>query len=195
MLASVAVGTAQILTGSAAEGREVIERVRREAEANHWLNMRTATDGPLGVAMVLNGEVGAGIRWLSNFVRNGQVEPGTRNTGELAALALADIYISLREGGRRMPLAMLIRNLVPIIRAWIKAPAEAEHLLDDLARSPFYDPNSIFHARIAFHRGRLCALRKRPSLAREHFERARTLALGQNAEILCAKIDAALAAL
>jgi hypothetical protein len=199
MLGRVAMGTALVLTGRVAEGRDMITRVRGEAEANHWIYLFTATDGPLGVAQVLSGEVKAGMSWLHAFVRRGELvserEPGTRNTAELAGLALAEVYISMLEGGRRMPLRMLLKNLVPLVVARIRASAEAERLLDNVMRSPFYDPNGMFRARIEFNLGRLQLVRKRPDLARPHLERAKAAASAQKAEIIGAKIDAALASL
>jgi len=46
-----------------AEGMETNSSARREAEANRWLALFAATDGPLlGVAMVLAGKIGAGLR-------------------------------------------------------------------------------------------------------------------------------------
>jgi DNA-binding winged helix-turn-helix (wHTH) protein/class 3 adenylate cyclase len=199
MLGRVAMGTALVLTGRVAEGRDMITRVRGEAEANHWIYLFTATDGPLGVAQVLSGEVKAGMSWLHAFVRRGELvserEPGTRNTAELAGLALAEVYISMLEGRRRMPLRMLLKNLVPLVVARIRASAEAERLLDNVMRSPFYDPNGMFRARIEFNLGRLQLVRKRPDLARPHLERAKAAASAQKAEIIGAKIDAALASL
>jgi hypothetical protein len=195
----VAMGAALVLTGRVAEGRSIILRMRAEAEAHQWLYLFTATDGPIGVAMVLSGEVKAGLSWLHAFIRRGELiskrEPGTRNTAELAGLALAEVYISMLEGGRQMPLRMLLKNFLPLVVARIRASGEAERLLNSLIRSPFYDPNGMFRARIEFNLGRLQLVRKRTDLARAHLERARTAALAQKASNFVAKIDAALSTL
>ena len=195
----VAMGAALVLTGRVAEGGDIIKRMRAEAEAHHWLYAFTATDGPLGVAKVLSGEVKAGLSWLHGFIRRGELasrrEPGTRNTAELAGLALAEVYISMLEGGRRVPLRVLLKNLVPLVVARIRASREAERLLDSVMRSPFYDPNGMFRGRIEFNLGRLQLVRKRPDLARAHLERARAAALAQKANNILAKIDTALASL
>jgi hypothetical protein len=140
LMGRVAMGAALVLTGRVAEGRDIIMRMRAEAEAHHWLYAFTATDGPLGVAKVLSGEVKAGLSWLHAFIRRGELaskrEPGTRNTAELAGLALAEVYISMLEGGRRMPLRMLLKNLVPLVVARIRASREAERLLDSVIAVP-----------------------------------------------------------
>jgi class 3 adenylate cyclase len=199
LMGRVAMGAALVLTDRVAEGRKIIVRMRAEAEAHHWLYSFTATDGPLGVAMILSGEVRAGLSWLHAFIRRGELasklEPGTRNTAELAGLALAEVYISMLEGRRRMPLRMLLKNLVPLVVARIRASGEAQRLLENVMRSPFYDPNGMFRARIEFNLGRLQLVRKRPDLARPHLERARAAALAQKAKNIVAKIDAALVSL
>lgn len=199
LMGRVAMGAAMVLTGQVAEGRKIITQMRAEAEAHHWLYTFTATDGPLGVAKILSGEVRAGLSWLHAFIRRGELasrlEPGIRNTAELAGLALAEVYLSMLEGGRRMPLRMLLKNLVPLMAARIRAVGQVERLLDNVARSPFYDPNGMFHARIEFNRGRLLLVRKRPDLARAHLERARAAALAQKARNIVTKIDAALVSL
>jgi class 3 adenylate cyclase len=199
LMGHVAMGAALVLTGRVAEGRSIILRMRAEAEAHQWLYLFTATDGPLGVAMVLSGEVRSGLSWLHAFIRRGELasrrEPGTRNTAELAGLALAEVYISMLEGGKRMPLRMLLKNLVPLVVARIRASGEAQRLLENVMRSPFYDPNGMFRARIEFNLGRLQLVRKRADLARAHLERARVAALAQKARNIVAKIDAALASL
>ena len=199
LMGRVAMGAVMIFTGRVAEGRDIVVRMRAEAEAHHWLYAFTSTDGPLGVAMVLSGEVKAGLSWLHSFIRRGELaskqEPGTRNTAELAGLALSEVYISMLEGGKRMPLRLLLKNLVPLVLARIRASGEAERLLDNMMRSPFYDPNGMFRARIELNLGRLQLVRKRPDLARAHLERARGAALAQQANNIVAKIDAALASL
>jgi len=199
LMGRVAMGAAMVLTGHVAEGRKIITQMRAEAEAHHWLYTFTATDGPLGVAKILGGEVRAGLSWLHAFIRRGELasiqEPGTRNTAELAGLALSEVYLSMLEGGRRMPLRMLLKNLVPLVLARIRAAGQVERLLDNVARSPFYDPNGMFHARIEFNLGRLELVRKRPDLARAHLERARAAAIAQKAKNIVMKIDAALVSL
>lgn len=199
LMGRVAMGAALVLTGRVTEGRNIIVRMRAEAEAHHWFYLFTATDGPLGVAMVLSGQVREGLSWLHAFIRRGELasrrEPGTRNTAELAGLALAEVYISMLEGGKRMPLRMLLKNLVPLVVARIRASREAERLLNSVMRSPFYDPNGMFRARLEFNLGRLQLVRKRPELARAHLERARAAALAQKAKNIVAKIDTALVSL
>ena len=100
LMGRVAMGAVMIFTGRVAKGRDIVVRMRAEAEAHHWLYAFTSTDGPLGVAMVLSGEVKAGLSWLHSFVRRGELaskqEPGTRNTADWRAGSVRGLHFDAR---------------------------------------------------------------------------------------------------
>ena len=194
MMGSVVMANAQILSGSVAEGMALNRRVRDEAEANHWSHLFSAIDGPLGVAMVLSGRIKDGLSWLAAFVRRDEGE-GELVGADLARLFLAEIYLSLLVGDRRPSWRVVARNALPLIKARLQAAVEVERLLGAALRNPFFSPNGIFRARIEFNLGRFHRARRRLDLAREHFQRARAAASAQKAEVICAKIDAALGCL
>jgi class 3 adenylate cyclase/DNA-binding winged helix-turn-helix (wHTH) protein len=194
IMGSMVTATAQIRTGAVKEGLALMRHVRDEIAANDWTYLFVATDGPLGLGMMLSGRLGAGLAWLKAFVRRVEAEHPVAGT-DFARLLLAQAYVAITCDNRRPSLAFLARNLFPLIRARLAGLVEAERLLRLARRNPMYSPEGIFECRIEFALGRIALARKRADLAREHLRRAQNIASNQNAGILRAKIESVLAAI
>jgi hypothetical protein len=79
------------------------------------------------------------------------------------------------------------------MRAKLTGLAEAERLLGLVRRNPMFSPEGIIAGRTELALGRIALARKRADLAREHLQRARRIAVHQNAAILLATIESVLA--
>ncbi len=194
IMGSMVTATAQIRTGAVREGLALMRRVRHEIAANDWTYLFVATDGPLGLGMMLSGRLGAGLSWLKAFVKRVEAEQPVAGT-DFARLLLAQAYVAITCDNRRLSLAFLVRNLFPLIRVRLTGLEEAERLLMLARRNPMYSPEGILECRIEFALGRIALARKRADLAREHLRRAQNIANNQNAGILRAKIESVLAAI
>lgn len=191
MHGSVIIGYAQIATGKVAEGAALIGRVRDEALANQWLYMLTGIEVPIGLAMVLSGEIAKGLSRLNALVGTYGNVAGT----DLGRLLLAEIYTTLLLGERRPPFGVFVKNFFAVVKARIMASRKAERLLNVALKNPHFSEQGIFRARIELQFGRLYRARKEPEVARVHLERAHAIASEQDAPKLLARIEAELARL
>ena len=57
-------GTAMVLGGQVSAGLDLLGDVRCQGTDNGNLALLIITEVPIGVAMVLNGDIAAGVRWL-----------------------------------------------------------------------------------------------------------------------------------
>jgi hypothetical protein len=74
------IGMSQTLLGRVAEGTETIERHRREATAQGWYFTALVTEAPLGVAMLLRGDLKKGARFLESVISRCESEYGYQAT-------------------------------------------------------------------------------------------------------------------
>jgi len=75
------------------------------------------------------------------------------------------------------------------------AARKAQALLETARRNSIFDPGGVHYARIAYDLGLVYKATGRKALAREQFDLARRAASAQQASVMLAKIDAALASL
>jgi DNA-binding winged helix-turn-helix (wHTH) protein len=191
LLGQTVVGVSQLLLGQVAEGVKMIERHRAEATANNWHYTVLATDAPFGVAMLLCGEFRRGVRWLEDMIDRCETQLEHYFMADYARLFLAEFYIALISGSRKVPMIAALKNLVFLAKSrWI-APGRAEKLLMRAIENPVFSKRGIFHARIAFNLGVLHLKMNRLDLARRWFDEARGAASAQNASNWLRRIEAA----
>jgi DNA-binding winged helix-turn-helix (wHTH) protein len=188
------VGVAQVMLGHVAEGIATLERQRAQAAAHNWRYTMSGTDAPMGVAMLLRGDLKRGVRWLEDAIDRFETQQGNRVIADFTRLFLAEFYIALLTGSRKPSLKIVLKNLFFILHSKRIAAARAEELLMRAIGSPMFCELGVVHARIAFNLGLLHQTMKRPDAARSWFDKARTAATAQQAANWLAKIDAAMAA-
>ncbi|MGA2127412.1 MAG: AAA family ATPase [Xanthobacteraceae bacterium] len=185
-------GMAQIGLGRYREGAAVLHAFRqRAAERSH----RTSTiDGMLGTAMVMQGDIAAGIRLLEQAIERAD-QTGDAAGRCLSRLHLAEVHIELlsRRGWPHLP--TLARNFAVVVRVLLTGRNEAEKLLLDVRNSDMYPGICLHRARIEADLGLLHRLAGRSDEARACLLRARTMAEHIDARALLGKIDSALTGL
>jgi hypothetical protein len=189
------VGIAQVMLGRVAEGIATLERQRAQAAAHNWRVSMAGTDAPMGVTMLLRGELKRGVRWLEDAIHRADTEFEYRVGADFTRLFLAEFYIALLTGSRKPSIKTVLKNLFFIIQSKRIAAARAEELLMHAIENPMFSEHGVFHARIAFNLGLLHQTMKRTDVARGWFDKARAAATAQQAENWLAKIDVAEAAL
>jgi hypothetical protein len=115
-------GVALIGLGRVTEGVALLIDHRRRAIANEFMFCRMGTDGPLGLAMVLQGDLSGGVRFLESAIRHREQ---TGSPSKLVRLMLAQIYIEMLAAKSKPPIPVLLRNLPFLIgvkfTGWNKA--------------------------------------------------------------------------
>ncbi len=73
-----------------------------QCTVNDWLYMLTGLDGIWGVALVLRGEIAAGIRWMEQAISRRENE-GYRTVADWYRMFLCEIYLEIISGNEKPP--------------------------------------------------------------------------------------------
>jgi hypothetical protein len=194
-LGELVVGFAQVLLGRAQEGSETLQHHRQVALANDWHYNAMASETPLAVASLLRGDIRDRVRRLEAIVRDRETKYGYQAFADWTRMILAEVYIDLLQGTRKLAIGVVLKNLFFLLYARRVAPKRAELLLRTALRNSQLSDRGVLRARLDFNLGRLYQTTGRVDLARPHFDSARRAALAQEATSLIDKIDEALRSL
>jgi class 3 adenylate cyclase/tetratricopeptide (TPR) repeat protein len=183
---------AAILFGHPREGLPKLEALNVEFERLGALY--SVLESPRGVALIETGRVAEGVRLIERTIAARDAS-GDRTQAAFARILLAEVYIQILAGGRKPPMAVLIRNLPALAAARLRGTRRAAALLETAASHRQLSRDGVAIARIDFDRGQLFALRGKRGEARECFERARGVARNQGLDGLRQRSEAALAKL
>jgi hypothetical protein len=183
---------AQIGLGNIKAGMDLLQEHRKRAIANDFMYCRVGTDGPLGIAMVLQGNFSGGVRFLEGAI---YWHERTGNTigRDLTRVFLAEVYTEFLAPKQKPPLLVVVRNLPFLVRTAFAGWKKAEKLLLAALQNPLFSETSHFRARINTDLGTLYKIAKRRDEAEKYLRRARAIAERLANKGLIAKIDAVLA--
>jgi hypothetical protein len=182
-------GVALIGLGRVTEGVALLTDHRRRAIANDFMFCRMGTDGPLGLAMVLQGDFSGGVRFLESAIRHREQ---TGSPSKLVRPMLAQIYIEMLAAKSKPPISVLLRNLPFLINVKLTGWNKALQNLLETQKSLLGD-GGFYGASAEANLGILYKLGKREKEAQRHLAEARIRAERLGAKALVTKIDAALA--
>jgi hypothetical protein len=174
-------GVSQRLLGRVAEGIETIERNRRHAIENGWQYAALATEIPLGVSLLLSGDLRKGVRALEALVDRCESEYGYQGCADWTRVFIAEFYIALLTGARKPPLRVVLKNLTFLVISKWTAAKKAEALLQVAIQNPQFSDRGVIRARIDFNLDLVQRALGRSDLAQAHFKqgtRSRNLAGG-----------------
>jgi tetratricopeptide (TPR) repeat protein len=181
--------TAEILQGRVAEGFGQLEDLRHWTRnagfvfANHLLDLAAA------VGLVLVGKMREGIRMLERAIAERDASCDLANASWCRA-ALAEIYLEILSGNRKVPLVILIRNFDTIIAAKLFGPRRVRALLEHAAQYEYFDAEGTARARLNHYFGLLYKIEGKSHLAREHLQKALAVARSEHATGLANKVAA-----
>jgi class 3 adenylate cyclase/tetratricopeptide (TPR) repeat protein len=168
-------GAALALMGRAREGLETLREVRRDMIAGEFLFPLVGLDVTYGVALVLDGKLAAGVRWLEESLGRYQ-QWGNTAAPALVRMALGEIFVRMAGGDERPPLTVMLRNAGFLARALPTAARRARRELDAaIAMSRDADLPATL-ARSLWNLARLCQAKNRVAEARRYLEEAHRIA-------------------
>jgi class 3 adenylate cyclase/tetratricopeptide (TPR) repeat protein len=185
---------ALLLQGRLEEGLATMRITRDWALRNGWLYSANGGAMSMAAAMVLGGDIRAGVALL----KSGIVSADSNGSWALAAwnrLFLAELHLGASSAKNRPPLPVVLRNLSTIVGLTVFGTRRASALLTKLNENDQFDEHGAMRAWIEFDLGVLASLRKRYVEARNHFTKARLAAEAQGATRFVKEIDAALVGL
>jgi class 3 adenylate cyclase len=171
--------------------RDYLDRCR----VNGWHWHTTSTEGLWGVALVLHGEIGAGIRWLEQSILRRENE-GYGGAADWYRMFLSEIYLTVLSGKEKPPTKVLMRNAPILLKVRFTANTRIPALISQVRQSSHLDPNGHHIGRCEMILGLLYKTRKKRPLAVQHLTEAKKrIALQFGPTPMLSRIDAALAEL
>jgi class 3 adenylate cyclase len=187
-------GIAQIFLRDTSRGEALLLRTLEEANANEYFYWRSGVDGPLGVAQVLRGEFGVGIRYIEQGIKRSDDEGFELGRG-FEQLILSEVIIEGLTAKETPPLKVVLKNFAVLIWIAVRGWNRAVTLLNLARQNRIFSEAGLWRARIDTDLGILYAMKKRHARARSHLEEARSIAERLKITALLTKIDLTLASL
>jgi class 3 adenylate cyclase len=161
---------------------------------NGWHTHSSGSDGMWGIALVVNGEIGKGLRWLDEAITRRELE-GYRGAADWCRMFLCEIYLQILSGKERAPLKVLARNIVTVITVRLTARKRIYALVEQVCQNPQFDPGGHFFGRCEMILGELHKIEKRPGPAIRHLTEARRIVSQLGRTPMLTRIEASLAEL
>lgn len=193
-LAQLGKGLALTMLGRSDEGERMLAATRSRLWDGGLKSPITALEYGYGLAMMLNGDLAGGVRWIKDAMQrmHGWGHVVTAASGNLY---LGEIYLKMALGEDKPPTAVLLRNVGFLLRMLPFAAAKARrHLETAVALCREYDMPALLSWSL-LDLGRLQVARKRHAEARACLDEARALAQSVDQPVLIDRIDQALARL
>jgi hypothetical protein len=191
-LAELLRGMALVFRGQIDEGVAQLWSVRTRCIKAGWTYITSASDVPLGVARVLQGDMAGGARFIEAIIRRNQ-ELGFVVGLDMARLYLTDVYLVLLGSTQLPPFRIILRNLWFLVNTAATGWKRATAMMLAARRNPMFSDDSHWRARVEANLGFLYIMKKRHAEGRERLLRARPIAERLGSAALLARIDAALA--
>jgi class 3 adenylate cyclase/tetratricopeptide (TPR) repeat protein len=191
LLAQQIMGISRVLLGRVEEGSQMLRQHQQIAMANEWNYSALAVEAPLELSRILRGEIKKGVMGLESIIQALETKYSYQAYADLTRLLLAEFYIELLCGTKKVSLSVFMKNPLFIIKAKRGASRRAETLLRAALRNPQISERGVVRARIYFNLGMIHKAMGRLDLASAHFDEAHKVASAQEAAALIAKIDAA----
>ena len=176
------------------EAYQVLHDWIHECVENKWNLYLMALDGVWGVALVIRGAIGKGIRCLENSILRRE-QDGYRAVADWQRLFLSEIYLEIISGKERPSASVLARNALTLVSVTIMARKRILKLVERVRQNPQFDPNGHFIARCEMILGLLYKSKKKRALAVQHLTEAKRISSQFGPTPMLAKIEAALAEL
>jgi class 3 adenylate cyclase len=176
------------------EAFPVFQDFMDHCRAEGWGQFLAGVDGVWGVALVLRGEIGAGIRWMKQSISTRERE-GYSAAADWCRLFLSEIYIEIISGKERPSIKALARNMHTLAAVIFTAEKRVDGLIREVRRNPRFDPNGYAIGRCDMIMGLLYKAKKKRTLAVRHLNDAKRIVSQFGPTPMLARIETALAEL
>ena len=101
--------------GNVEEGTKLLTEIGEMGDRLDYRGVENMVDGPIGLAKVLGGDLGGGVRCIRSAIANA-MQTGNLHGAAQSHVALGLLYLQLATGKERPDLAMLRRNALFLLR-------------------------------------------------------------------------------
>jgi len=172
----------------------LLETFRRRCFADGDLYSLSTSDAILGVAKVIQGNIGEGIRLLKEAISKRESE-GYRAAADWYRLFLGEVYLQITEGNEKLPFTTLLRNLPILLWVMGTASSRIRTLMTHVMANPRFHPDGHVTGRAQMILGLLYKAENKPAPAAQHLTKARRILSQFGQTPMLARVDAALAEL
>jgi hypothetical protein len=176
------------------EGIPLLRDFVDECAANGWYGNLAYVEGTWGIALILKGDIGAGIRWLEHCILKREQE-GFGLLADWLRFGLCDVYLGILSGTEKAPVAVVVRNILTLAAIMLTGHRRISTLVTQVLHNPRYDKNGIHIGRCEMILGLLYKVKKKRALAVQHLTGAKRIASQFGPTPMLAKIEAALSEL
>lgn len=182
------------IEGNMVEGRRILQEVFDTGVRLEYRGVEAMTEGTLGLARALSGDLGGGVRELRTAIENA-VKVGNLHGAAQSHVALGMIYLQLATGAEKPAFSMLVRNLPFLLREAPFAKSRAIHHFDAAAKLG-REAEMLAILAQSLH-GKAAALKaaRKPDAARAALEQAQEAVAQVSFPIMRRRIEEDLAAL
>ncbi len=176
------------------EGLSLLEAFRNRCAVDGGLYSLTTSDAILGVSKVIQGDISKGIRLLKEAISKRENE-GYRAAADWYRLFLGEVYLQIIEGKEKVPLKILLRNLLTLLKVMGTASPSIRILMESLLANPRFHPDGYMPGRAHMLLGLLYKAKKRTAPALHHLTESRRILSQFGKTPILTRVDAALAEL
>jgi hypothetical protein len=194
IVADTSKGCALVLLRRTEEGAALLEENRRRSIANGYLIALTASDGILGVCLVLQGNIALGIHFIEEAILQREKE-GYRDVADWYRLSLAEVYLQIIAGNEKLPTLTLLKNLPILLKLMLTAASRIRTLMAHVLENPHFDPVGHHIGRAQMILGLLFKAKKKRALSLQHLAEARRILSQFGQTPILARVETALAEL
>ena len=174
------------------EGARALDEYRHRCVSKGFLYGLLFTDTAVGVCRVLQGEIGAGIHFIEQYISNFKKDGLQRN---LVSADISELYLQIIGGNEKLPFGVLLKNLPILIKVTVTASSRIRTLMADILDNPHFDPAGFHVGRARMILGLLYKIKKKRALALEHLTEAQRILSQFGQTPILARVETALAEL
>jgi hypothetical protein len=184
----MASATGLLLEGRVEEGLAQLLSLKKWALSHRWAYAASGVDFAAGPALAMTGRIGDGIRMLKAGISACDAA-GSLAVASWNRLALAELYLGMLSARRAPSIKLILSNLPAIVKVKVTGNRQAKLLLEQIAQNSQIHEESTTRGWVEIDLAKLCFMRNRTSLARQHLGKARLAALAQESKPLSDEID------
>lgn len=126
-------GFSMVVSGQVKEGSEILQRV---FDIGHELDFRgvfNIVDGPIGLAKVVAGDLGGGVKWL-NEATSRSLSNGNSHGAAMGHITLGQIYLQIATSKEKPSFKAILKNIVFLMTSIPFAKTKSVQHLDEAIR-------------------------------------------------------------
>lgn len=173
---------------------EEVERYLEESAHNDWAMMTSGPEAMLGIGMLMQGNIAAGIAHIRKTIARREAE-GNKTSADWSRLYLCEVYLAILSGQGGASAGVLLRNFRSLMGVFLTGPKVVREMAAEVLANPHFARNGHYVARAEMILGLLSKARKQKAQAVAHLTTALTIIEPSGTSPMRSRIEGALAEL